>query len=111
MPALPVPLLGIVAVTSACEAGAQACLKLARRRRAYMAPGILLYVAVALLLHAAYAYRGVGLVNALWSGTSVALMVAIGYVAFGERLGAAEYAGIALILAGVIAIHAAPSRR
>lgn len=47
----------------------------------------------------------VGVAYAIWSGTGVALISAIGYWWFGQRLDAAALVGIGLIVAGVVVMH------
>jgi small multidrug resistance pump len=49
-----------------------------------------------------------GVVYALWAGIGVVLIVAIGWVVFGQRLDALTLAGIALIAVGVTVINLAP---
>jgi len=47
----------------------------------------------------------ISIVYAIWSGVGMALVSLIGWRLFGQSLDAAEVAGIALILAGVVVIH------
>ena len=47
----------------------------------------------------------VGIVYALWSGTGIVLIAAIGYVAFGQRLDVPAVIGLALIIAGVLIVN------
>ena len=43
----------------------------------------------------------VGIAYAVWSGAGTALVALVGWAVFGQRLGGATLAGIALIVAGV----------
>lgn len=73
---------------------------------------VLCYAGVTALLYRAYEYKGVGLVNVLWSGVSVIMMLAIGYLVFKERLIMREWIGVAFIAIGLcIAGSAAASKR
>lgn len=49
-----------------------------------------------------------GVVYALWSGIGIVLIVAVGWVCFGQRLDLATLLGIALIAAGVAVVNLAP---
>lgn len=47
----------------------------------------------------------VGVAYAVWSGAGIALIVLIGWLAFGQKLDAAGILGIALIVAGVLVLN------
>ena len=47
----------------------------------------------------------IGIVYAIWSGVGTALIVLIGAVVYRQRLDFGGFAGIALILAGVLVLH------
>ena len=47
----------------------------------------------------------IGVAYAVWSGVGVALITIIGWVAFGQKLGAVSLLGIGLIVAGVITLN------
>ncbi len=49
----------------------------------------------------------IGIAYAIWSGVGTAAIAVIGRVAFGEALSAAQIAGIALVIAGVVLLHVA----
>lgn len=49
----------------------------------------------------------VGIAYAVWSGVGILLISAIGWILFGQKLGVAGIAGIALITAGVIVLNLA----
>ncbi len=48
----------------------------------------------------------IGVVYAIWSGVGVALVTVAGRLIWGDRLPVAAIGGIALIVAGVVAIQA-----
>lgn len=48
---------------------------------------------------------GLGPAYAIWSGAGTALITIVGLVAFGDRIGPMAYAGIALIIAGVVLVN------
>lgn len=64
-----------------------------------------LYLFVVILLIQAYKYKGVGYINALWSGITTLLLLTIGYTVFGERLSKNEWIGAILVLAGVFLLN------
>ena len=49
-----------------------------------------------------------GVVYALWSGIGIVMIVAVGWIGFGQRLDPATLVGIALIGVGVLVINLAP---
>ena len=59
------------------------------------------YLAVLFFLVKAYQHRGIGYVNAMWSGMTSVLMLCIGHFIFRERLTAIEWFGIAVVMLGV----------
>ena len=48
---------------------------------------------------------GLGPAYAIWSGAGTALITIVGLVVFGDRIGLLAYAGIALIIAGVVLVN------
>lgn len=62
---------------------------------------------VTVFLYVAYSYKGVGIVNALWSGLSILAMVAIGTLVFKEKIKAKEWIGILFILVGLVTLNIA----
>lgn len=72
------------------------------------APSVLVVVAYAAAFYClSLALRTipVGIAYAIWSGVGVALIALIGWGVLGQRLDAAAWAGIALIVAGVVVIQ------
>jgi multidrug transporter EmrE-like cation transporter len=104
-----IQLIFIVLSIALFEALAQSSIQYARM---YMKPigilaGMFCYAAVAMLLYAAYKYRKLGIVNALWSSLSIVMMLAIGYFFFQEKLSILDKVGVVFILIGVIVINIA----
>ncbi|WP_037316306.1 DMT family transporter [Ruegeria halocynthiae] len=63
------------------------------------------YVFAFYLLGLTLKYMPVGIVYAIWSGLGIALIAAIGYFAFGQRLDWPAVIGLAMILTGILIIH------
>ena len=63
------------------------------------------YLASFYLLSLAMRDLPMGVVYAVWSGLGIVLVSLVGLVAFGQRLDAPALIGIALILAGVVAVN------
>lgn len=59
------------------------------------------YAFVVLFLYIANKYKTVGIINALWSGLSIILMLLVGHYFFGERLSIYEWVGIMFIFVGI----------
>jgi small multidrug resistance pump len=73
-----------------------------------LAPSVLVVVAYAAAFYfLALALRviPVGIAYAIWSGVGVALIAIIGWWAFGQRLDGPAWAGVGLIVAGVVVIQ------
>jgi multidrug transporter EmrE-like cation transporter len=72
-------------------------------------PGLLVVGVLALLIGFvmfSYATRTIptGLANAVWAGSSIVLVVLLGRIFLGERISAAQYVCLGLILAGTIGV-------
>ena len=50
-------------------------------------------------------FMPVGIVYAIWSGLGIAMIAAIGFVAFGQRLDLPAILGLGMILTGILIIH------
>lgn len=48
-----------------------------------------------------------GVVYAVWSGVGIVLITVVGWLAFGQKLGAVAMFGIVLIIAGVVVLNLA----
>lgn len=103
---MPIILLFYILCVAIFETAGQSFLKLANTRKTtiYFILGIASYAFVSTFLYLSYTYKGVGLVNALWSGISILMMMLVGYFFFKERFATTELIGVGLILAGIIVI-------
>lgn len=93
-----------IIIVAIAEALGQSSLALGRKsgNSIWLLGGMLCYAVVAYGLYMSYKYKGVGIVNALWSSISIVLMLAIGYFYFNERLAAMEWVGVICIIVGVL---------
>lgn len=72
-------------------------------------PSVLVVVSYALafyLLSVTLKVMPVGVVYAIWSGLGIVLIAIAGLVIFGQKLDLAAVIGLALIIAGVVVLHA-----
>lgn len=103
---LKTPLLIAILFVALFEAVGQTCIKLAHMyNKLYMILAIISYAIVSFFLYVSYNYKGVGIVNALWSGLSIILMITIGLLFFKEKIGKREWLGIILIISGLLLIN------
>lgn len=63
------------------------------------------YVLAFGLMALAFRYLPVGLSYAIWAGLGTALIACVGIFAFGESATPLKFAGIALVIAGVVALN------
>lgn len=93
----------LVLLISIFEAFAQSTIHYAyyNNNKYYIIFGIFLYIIIAFLIYKAYNYKGVGMVNAIWSGFSIIFMIIIGIVLFNEKILFNEYIGIFFIIIGI----------
>lgn len=93
----------IVLCVSLFEALAQSSVHYAniKKNKLYIGVGIFCYIIVSFLIYKAYDFKGVGTVNAIWSGMSIVLMISIGYFVFKEKITKMECLGILFILFGI----------
>jgi multidrug transporter EmrE-like cation transporter len=100
-------LLGLVILISISECLGQSCLKNYHLdpSKAYLyLLAVLFYSLVCLLLVLSYKFKGMGLVNVLWSGISVLFVVSVGMIFFNETLTRMDFLGIVLILLGITCV-------
>lgn len=103
-------LISIILMISIVECIGQTCLKkafLTGERRWYywfFVLGILSYVAVCVLLMKSYSFKGMGIINGLWSGFSCILVLLTGIVFFEESCHTHDMIGMIFILGGVVLI-------
>lgn len=97
-------LLGIVTLISLSECAGQGCLKsfYAEPSKTYLyLLGIAFYAIVCTLLVMSYRYTSMGLINVLWSGVSVLVIVSAGMLFFNETITRLDAIGVAMILVGM----------
>lgn len=99
--------LTTIIALSVCEAFGQstAFLSFKRKSLALFMLSWAIYLGVIFFLVQSYKYKGVGIVNVMWSGVIGLIMLAVGYFAFGERLSIREWIGVALVFAGIFVIN------
>jgi multidrug transporter EmrE-like cation transporter len=100
-------LLGLILLISISECIGQSCLKTYHNNPSkfylyFMA--VLFYSIVCLLLVMSYKYKGMGIVNVLWSGISVLVVVSAGILFFNESITNLDKIGILLVVAGITCI-------
>lgn len=62
------------------------------------------YIGVVYFLYLAFATKGVGFVNALWSGMTTILMILIGRFVFKEKLTLRQLLFISMIVIGMVGL-------
>lgn len=102
---VPVNLAALVLVIciSSFEAAAQSLSYLSYKQKSVglFVLSWFVYLVIVYLLWRAYHFRGVGYINVIWSGVTTALMLAIGFVFFGERISVVEWVGVVFIMLGI----------
>jgi len=100
-------LIILIILISICEMIGQSCLKYYHTndtRPHYCLYALLFYAAVCYLLVKSYNYIGIGLVNVLWSGMSILIMLVAGSVFFGETITTIDKFGSIFVIVGIILI-------
>lgn len=94
----------IIFLVSCFEALAQSFIYYSHYTKNYMylILAIGFYICVCFTVYAAYNYKGIGMVNALWSAIDIVLLLFIGVLIFKEKLSKNEYLGILFIIIGII---------
>ncbi|WP_335980991.1 MULTISPECIES: DMT family transporter [Streptomycetaceae] len=97
----------LLALAIASEVCATSCLKLTDGyTRLWPTVAVVIgYVLSFALLGRALVRIPVSVAYAVWSGAGTAAVAAIGAAAFGESLGRVQWAGIALVIAGVVLLN------
>ena len=101
-----ISLLTLVLLISISECIGQSCLKkfhinpLPKNNYLYYL-AVLFYSIVCLLLLLSYKYKSMGLVNVLWSGISVLVILSSGILFFNEKITILDKIGVILILLGI----------
>ena len=100
-------LLVIIILISLSECLGQTCLKTLfnepTKYHLYFA-AVLFYSIVCYLLVLSYTYKGMGLVNVLWSGLSILIILSTGALFFNETITKLDMAGVVFIILGMMCI-------
>lgn len=94
----------IVIAISISECIGQSCLKKYHKapEQTYLyVAGVLFYSIVCALLVMSYKYKGMGLVNVLWSGLSVLVILSTGVLFFDETITHMDMLGALMIVSGI----------
>lgn len=100
-------LLLIILGISLCELMGQSCLKyfnVNKNKPHYYAFAILFYAVVCYLLIQTYKYKGMGIINVLWSGISILVIMSGSILFFGEKITTMDKIGVAFIIFGIILV-------
>ncbi len=95
----------IVCLISLCELCGQSCLKyldVNRDKYHFYFLAILFYSFVCYLLLLSYKFKGMGIVNVLWSGISVLVILSSSMIFFGETITTMDKIGVLFIILGII---------
>jgi multidrug transporter EmrE-like cation transporter len=100
---IPITLLLTILLIVVMETAAMTCFKKClHHSHIWFLVGVALYAVVGMLLVYSYSFRGLGMVNAIWSAISVIATTAVGVLYFKETLHMHDYVAIAFIAAGVV---------
>ena len=96
-------LFGLIVLISILEGFAQYFIKKYNKIHLsiYYLLGASFYAAVAYILNKTYDHASMGITQALWSGSSIVIILTVGAVFFGESISKYEFVGMLLILMGV----------
>ena len=100
-------LLLIVVSISICELIGQSCLRyfhINSDKPRYYFIATIFYAIVCYLLFLSYQYRGMGIINVLWSGISILVILSSSMVLFGEKITTMDKIGIVFILFGIFLV-------
>jgi multidrug transporter EmrE-like cation transporter len=67
----------------------------------YFMLGVIAYSVVCYLLVRSYNYKGMGLINCIWSGLSILLILTIGIIIFNEPINKIDVLGVVFIIIGI----------
>jgi len=101
-----IEIISLIFGISCCEAMAQTCIRYYNitKKILLLLCALFFYGLVVFLLYKSYKYKGVGLINVLWSGMSIIIMLSIGIIIFKEEIHLHDMTGILLIVIGMLLI-------
>ena len=97
-------LLLLILSISICEMIGQSCLKYYKKndtKSHFCLYAIVFYIVVCYLLLKTYDYEGMGLVNVLWSGISILVILFAGYMFFDETVTWMDKLGVVFVILGI----------
>ncbi len=100
-------LLVIIFFISICELVGQSCLKyfhINNDKPRYYFIATLFYAIVCYLLFLSYRYKGMGIINVLWSGISILVILSASMLFFGEKITVLDKIGVVFILIGIFCV-------
>ncbi len=99
--------LGLIILISISECLGQSCLRYFEKnpsKTILFFTGVLFYSVVCFLLVLSYKYKGMGIVNVLWSGISVLVILSVGILFFHEKITTMDKWGILFIIIGILLV-------
>ncbi len=99
-------LIFIIILISICESFGQSCLKkfYENNEIQFYISAIIFYSIICYLLIQSYKYKGMGMVNVIWSGISVLLILSTGIIFFNEKITKMDTIGIIFVILGLFFI-------
>jgi multidrug transporter EmrE-like cation transporter len=100
-------LLLIIVGISLCELMGQSCLKyfnINQNKPHYYGLAIIFYAMVCYLLIKSYKYKGMGIINVLWSGISILVIMSGSILFFGEKITNMDKIGVLFIIIGILLV-------
>ena len=97
-------LFNIILLISISECMGTSCLKklhLNPQRYWLFIMAVVCYVVVCMLLLVSYRYKTMGMVNVIWSGLSIVVILVAGIIFFNEQVTTYDKIGVILIIAGI----------
>lgn len=101
-------LLLIILFISICELMGQSCLKYLYSTNGdkpqYYVFAVVFYSIICYLLLESYKYKGMGIVNVIWSGLSILVILSSGMIFFGEKITTMDKIGVIFVVIGIFLI-------
>jgi multidrug transporter EmrE-like cation transporter len=100
-------LLFIIIAISLIECCGQTCLKKFFNNNSklyYFVIGLISYLVVCYLLIQSYKYKGMGIINCIWSGISVLVVLGTGILLYNEPINKLDLLGVLFVIIGISCI-------
>ena len=90
-----------------CEALGQNCIRHFHKNNnwIFFVIGLVFYGIICYLLNETYNHKEIGLVNVLWSGLSILMILVLGIVVWDEKITNNEWIGVLFIFTGIAIIQ------